>query len=96
MVPRSPWVRLLADEWHELEHGGAEGQNVSGEFDADVVILTAPSVGSGQTPVFTENTVVAGAQVQVSSQRFFKVRVHIKKARNRALKSIVGTMLEVT
>ena len=91
--PAQPAGRALADEWAALQ-SGATAQNVVGEIDVEFLVSTAPSVQSGQTPVFSDQSIAPGAQLAVTSQRFFKGRVHVKKARNRALRSVTFTFLE--
>ena len=73
---------------------GAVAQAVTGEFVADITVFHAPSVADGETPSFTATSIAPGSQVAVSSVRYIKSRIHVKKARNRALKSVAFTFLE--
>ena len=84
----------LFDEWMEQERGAA-GQAVTGEFVAELAMFHAPSVAAGETPTFTEVAITPGQQVAVSSSRYFKGRIHVKKARNRALKNVTFSVREV-
>lgn len=82
----------LSAGW-EAQREGAGAQAVTGEFVADMTVFHAPSVAAGQ-PSFTAQSITPGAQVAVSSVRYIKGRIHVKKARNRALKSVAFTFLE--
>ena len=93
LAPPMPGGADLFDQWRAQE-AGAQAQTVSGEFVAEMAVFSAPSVGAGETPAFSEQAITAGAQVAVSSVRYLKGRIHIKKARNRALKAVTFTFLE--
>ena len=92
LTPPMPGGQDLANEWAAV-HSGAGGQAVAGEFVAEMAVFHAPSTASGN-PTFTEVAITAGQQVAVSSVRYLKGRIHIKKARNRALKAMAFTFLE--
>ena len=87
-----PGGQDLANEWEAVQDG-AGGLTVSGEFVAEMAVFHAPSTQAGN-PTFTEVAITPGQQVAVSSVRYLKGRIHIKKARNRALKSLAFTFLE--
>ena len=93
LAPPMPSGADLFDQW-QAQQAGAGAQTVTGEFVADMAVFSAPSVGAGETPTFTEHSISAGDQVAVSSVRYLKGRIHIKKARNRALKAVTFTFLE--
>ena len=88
-----PGGQALANEWDAVQNG-AGGLAVSGEFVAELAMFHAPSVADGATPTFTEVAITPGTRVTVSSKRYFKGRIHIKKARNRALKAVAFTFIE--
>ena len=93
LAPAMPGGAALAEEGAGL-YDGAGGLAVTGEFVAEMAVFHAPSVNSGETPSFTEVAITPGSRVAVSSARFLKGRIHVKKARNRALKSVAFTFLE--
>ena len=93
LAPLMPAGKALAEEGESL-YDGAAGQAVTGEFVAEMAVFHAPSVNAGETPSFTEAAIAPGERVAVSSARFLKGRIHVKKARNRALKGVAFTFLE--
>ena len=98
-APILPAGLALAQEWDALTGAGAEVENVAGEFDYEITAFTAPARPSGQpnAPLaWTEQAVTPGTRAVVSDKRYFQWRIHIKKSRNRALKSVAFTFLELT
>ena len=93
LAPPLPSGEALANEWMAGQDG-AGGLAVTGEFVAEMAVFSAPSVNPGETPTYTEAAITAGNRVAVSSVRFLKGRIHVKKARNRALKSVAFTFIE--
>ena len=98
-APAMPAGLALAQEWESLAGGGAEVENVAGEFDYEITAFTAPARPSGQpnAPLaWTETAIIPGTRQAVNDKRFFQWRIHIKKSRNRALKSVAFTFLELS
>ena len=93
LAPAMPSGADIFDAW-QAQQSGAGAQAVTGEFTADMTVFSAPNVADGVTPVFTQQSITPGQQVAVSSRRFFKGRIHVKKSRNRALKSVAFTFVE--
>ena len=95
LSPVQPAGLALAAEWDELAGGFAGADNVAGAFDAEVTAFTAPEVPAGQDLVWTARAVSPGTRVQVEA-RHFRWRIHVKESRNRALRSVAFTFLEIT
>ena len=92
LTPPMPGGQALANEWAAVQDG-AGGQAVAGEFVAEMAVFHAPSAAAGE-PTFVEAAITPGQQVAVTSVRYLKARIHIKKSRNRALKALAVTFLE--
>ena len=88
----------LAEEWEGLAGGGAEVENVAGEFDYEITAFTAPERQNANDPIAwtAPIAVVPGVRQSITDMRYFQWRIHIKKSRNRALKSVAFTFLELS
>ena len=87
----------LAQEWDALNEAGAEAANVAGEFDAEITAFTAPQrQNAGDALVWTQTAVTPGTRQAVNDKRYFQWRLHVKKSRNRAIKTTALTFLELT
>ena len=98
LAPVQPAGLALAEEWDALTGAGAEAQNVAGEFDFEITVWTAPAKANASDPIAWRSPVAItpGTRVAVSDMRYVQWRIHIKKSRNRALKSVAFTFLELS
>ena len=90
----------LAEEWAALNEAGARAQNVAGEFDSEISVITAPERPAGQPNaalVWTAaQTLTPGVRVAVAGQRHFQFTMFVKRSRNRALRNVAFTYLQLT
>ena len=79
---------VLEEEWDAIE-SGASAQNITGEFEADLVMWTGTSAND-----LAVTTLTKGGQEPFTSKSNFRGRIHVKKSRNRALRSVLFSVQE--
>ena len=89
----------LAEEWGALNEAGARALNVAGEFDAEISAITAPARPENSPNaalVWSQPIALTpGVRVAIADQRYFQFTMFIKRSRNRALRNVGFTYLEL-